>query len=151
MWTIILIILAILYALNPFDLLPDLMLGWGWLDDIVILGLLWRYLYTQKKKRKAFQKYYQGQQRADDFSNEKPGDEKKSRSFNDFGDYSGAWDPYKILGIDRNAPAQEIKRAYRKLAGKYHPDKVEHLGDEFKSLAEKRFKDIQKAYDELRD
>ena len=46
-------------------------------------------------------------------------------------------------------PYDILKHAYRLLAGKYHPDKVAHLGDEFKALAEKRFKEIQKAYQEL--
>ncbi|MEJ2219960.1 MAG: J domain-containing protein, partial [Desulfobacterales bacterium] len=61
----------------------------------------------------------------------------------------GEWDPYRVLGIDRSASIEEIKHAYRDLAGKYHPDKLEHLGDEFKVLAETRFKDIQQAYQEL--
>ncbi|HUT69368.1 MAG TPA: DnaJ domain-containing protein [Desulfatiglandales bacterium] len=42
-----------------------------------------------------------------------------------------------------------MKNAYRKLANKYHPDKVDHLGDEFRVLAEQRFKEIQEAYQEL--
>jgi len=58
-------------------------------------------------------------------------------------------DPYEILGVNRHASESEIKNAYRKLANKYHPDKVNHLGDEFKSLAEKRFKEIQEAYQKL--
>jgi len=58
-------------------------------------------------------------------------------------------DPYDILGVSKQASASEIKNAYRKLANKYHPDKVDHLGDEFKSLAEKRFKEIQEAYQKL--
>ena len=37
-----------------------------------------------------------------------------------------------------------------KIVSKYHPDKVEHLGDEFKVIAEKRFKEIQQAYQELK-
>ena len=147
MWTVILIILAILYALNPFDILPDLMVGWGWLDDIVILGLLWRYLHAQKKKREAAQKYYQSQRKTGDYSRANANNEQQSSA--DSGDSAGVWDPYEILGIDRNASQEEIKRAYRQLAGKYHPDKVEHLGEEFKALAEKRFKDIQQAYSEL--
>jgi len=39
MWTILLIILAVLYILSPYDLLPDFMIGWGWIDDIVIAGV----------------------------------------------------------------------------------------------------------------
>jgi DnaJ like chaperone protein len=54
-----------------------------------------------------------------------------------------------VLGIERSASVEEIKHAYRELASKYHPDKLEHLGEEFKVLAEKRFKEIQQAYQEL--
>ena len=149
MWTVILIIMALVYALNPFDILPDLIVGWGWLDDIVILGLLWRYLHAQKKKREAAQRYYQNQGRAR--GNRRTNDDGEQQQRSDSGDSAGVWDPYKILGIDRNASQEEIKSAYRQLAGKYHPDKVTHLGEEFKALAERRFKDIQKAYDELRN
>jgi DnaJ like chaperone protein len=149
MWTVILIILALVYVLNPFDILPDLIVGWGWIDDIVIMGLLWRYLLAQWKKRAATQQYYQNQRRTSDKSRTDNMGEQTSGS--DSGNSTGAWDPYKILGIDRNASQEEIKRAYRQLAGKYHPDKVTHLGEEFKDLAEKRFKDVQKAYEELKN
>lgn len=149
MWKIIIIVLALLYVLNPYDILPDLMVGWGWLDDLVILGFLWRYLYSLKKKREAFQQYQQASQNAHAKNRGDPHNEKASQT--DSGNYSGAWDPYKTLGIDRSASPEDIKRAYRNLAGKYHPDKVEHLGEEFKILAEKRFKDIQRAYEELGD
>jgi len=54
-----------------------------------------------------------------------------------------------VLGVPRDATQEEIKKAYRQLANKYHPDKVEHLGDEFKKLAETRFKEIEAAYREL--
>ena len=150
MWKIILIVLALLYALNPFDLLPDVILGWGWLDDIVILGLLLRYLYTQKKKREAFQKYYQNSRTAHNDYHSQTDSQNDSRTYTRTADFAGTWNPHKVLGIKPGASQDEIKHAYRQLAGKYHPDKVEHLGDEFKELAEKRFKDIQKAYEELK-
>ena len=145
MWKIIFIVFALLYALNPYDILPDLIVGWGWLDDIIILGLLWRYLYAQKKKREAFQKDHQNKGNAHGDSGGNSYNHKGSSSDTS----SGAWDPYQILGIDRNASPEDIKHAYRHLAGQYHPDKVMHLGEEFKTLAEKRFKDIQRAYSEL--
>jgi len=53
---------------------------------------------------------------------------------------------YEILGVEKNASDQEIKRAYRKLAQKYHPDK--HKGDK---KAEAKFKDINEAYQTLSD
>ena len=52
-------------------------------------------------------------------------------------------DYYAILGVEKNASAEEIKKAFRKLASKYHPDKKE--GDEAK------FKEISEAYAVLSD
>jgi molecular chaperone DnaJ len=55
-------------------------------------------------------------------------------------------DPYKVLGVDRKSPDEEIKKAYRKLARRYHPDR--NPGDE---QAEERFKEVQEAYSILSD
>lgn len=150
MWTILLIILAVLYILSPYDILPDLMIGWGWLDDIVILGFLLRYFYKRKKKREAFQKYYHNSKKADAAGNRTSANNQSRKHTSDGYSSPSHWDPYQILEIERGASQETIKRAFRQLAGKYHPDKVEYLGDEFKALAEKRFKEIQRAYEELR-
>ena len=56
---------------------------------------------------------------------------------------------YKILEITKNATNQEVKKAYRKMAKKYHPDKVRHLGEEHQKGAEDKFKRIQKAYEAI--
>lgn len=55
-------------------------------------------------------------------------------------------DLYKIIGVDKSASAEEIKKAYRKLARKYHPDANPDNKD-----AEARFKEISQAYDVLSD
>lgn len=53
-------------------------------------------------------------------------------------------DPYEILGIPRNASEEEIKKAYRNLSRKYHPDA--NLNNPNKGEAEEKFKEVQKAY-----
>jgi DnaJ like chaperone protein len=57
---------------------------------------------------------------------------------------------YKVLEITPAATDEEIKAAYRKMAVKYHPDKVEHLGPEVRKSAEDKFKQLQVAYDEIK-
>lgn len=59
-------------------------------------------------------------------------------------------DPYKVLGIDQSASDDEVKKAYRRLAMKYHPDKVESLGEEVKRNSEAQFRQINEAYEQIR-
>jgi len=57
---------------------------------------------------------------------------------------------YKILEIDRTATDEEVKKAYRKMAVKFHPDKVHHLGPEFQEDAQEKFKKINEAHEAIR-
>ena len=63
--------------------------------------------------------------------------------------YNQSDNAYKILEIDKTATVDQIKRAYRKMVMKYHPDRVEHLGEEHKQGAEAKFRQVQKAYEQL--
>lgn len=56
-------------------------------------------------------------------------------------------DPYKVLGIERNATDDEVKKAYRDLVKKYHPDK--YASSDLKDLASEKLKEINAAYDEI--
>ena len=55
--------------------------------------------------------------------------------------------PYEVLGVSRNASIDEIKRAYKELSRKYHPDS--YVGNPLSSLAEEKFKQVQEAYDAI--
>lgn len=57
---------------------------------------------------------------------------------------------YKILGIEESATDDEVKRAYRKMAVKFHPDKVSQMGEEFQKGAKEKFQKIQEAYEAIK-
>lgn len=57
---------------------------------------------------------------------------------------------YQILEISPDATDDEVKKAYRNLAKKYHPDRVAHLGDDMRKAAEEKFSRLSQAYDNIR-
>ena len=63
--------------------------------------------------------------------------------------YNSSDNAYKVLEIDKNASVDDIKKAYRKMAKKYHPDRVIHLGKEHQKGAEEKFRQVQAAYEQL--
>jgi len=56
---------------------------------------------------------------------------------------------YKILGLESGVSIAEVKKAYRKLALQYHPDRVAYLGKEYAEVAEEKFKAINEAYEKV--
>jgi DnaJ like chaperone protein len=57
---------------------------------------------------------------------------------------------YKILEIEPSASDEEVKKAYRRMAMKFHPDKVIHLGDDFQKAANEKFQSVNKAYENIK-
>ncbi|MDO4554785.1 MAG: J domain-containing protein [Lachnospiraceae bacterium] len=56
-------------------------------------------------------------------------------------------DPYEVLGVERGASEEEVKKAYRKLSRKYHPDA--NINNPHKDQAEAMFKEVQQAYEQI--
>lgn len=65
-----------------------------------------------------------------------------------FYDDTGA--AYQILEIEKNASDDEVKKAYRNMAKKYHPDRLQHLGDTHREAAEAKFRSVQDAYEKIK-
>ena len=63
--------------------------------------------------------------------------------------YKSQSNAYKILEIEKGSTPQAIKKAYRKMAKKFHPDKVQHLGEAHQKGAEEKFRRVQEAYEQL--
>lgn len=139
---ILLIVLVLIYIFNPYDILPDFLPFAGWLDDTALLALLLYYLRTGRSIfsffRRARPAFQQTTSRVDGHENGKTSDAGKSKS------------PHDILGVEKGASQEEIRAAYRKAVQAYHPDHVAHLGPELRELAQKKFVEIQKAYEILR-
>ncbi len=139
MLRLLLILAAVLYSLSPIDILPDYHIPvLGYLDDVAVWFLLWKIFARLNRRMETFQNV----RGAGNGSFQQEDTEERQHT-------AAPRSPHEILGVSAMATVDEIKQAYRQLAAQYHPDKVTHLGEEFKTLAEKRFKEIQEAYQEL--
>ncbi len=130
------IIVGLIYLVSRIDLIPDVFFPWGWVDDGIVLLLIYRKLVRMARRdRTAAGDHFNSRERFEDQGRSDSASEDR--------------DPYAVLELTPPADQQEIRAAYLKLANQYHPDKVAHLGKEFQELAEKRFKEIQQAYQHL--
>ena len=59
-------------------------------------------------------------------------------------------DYYEILGVGKSASDDEIKKAFRKLAVKYHPDKVSQMGEDVQKAAKEKFQKLNAAYETIK-
>ncbi len=149
---IVLILIGIAYIISPVDIIPDFMVPFlGFLDDGLVMAIIY-YLIRYGtlppfllKKQKPFQT---------DNDQKSYGFDPKGRNFGttekkENSEQIRPKSPYDILGIRAGASKEEITVAYKKAVKKYHPDKLSHLGEEFSSLANEKFLEIQRAYDAL--
>ena len=153
-WVILIVILVLVYIISPIDGIPDMIPFLGWIDDTFLVGLLAYYLrygrlpgFMSWVNRLFFKKSGGGSgfRTGDSFKQERYDQSRAEKGPDDYKD------PYEILGVAPGASPEEIQAAYRAAAQQYHPDKVAHLGEEFQELAQKKFVEIQEAYDFLSD
>lgn len=74
--------------------------------------------------------------------------ERHNSSFNTHHSTFGK-DPYKVLGISKDATDDEVKKAYRRMAMKYHPDRVAGMSEEMQRNAAEQMKEINEAYEQI--
>ncbi len=129
---LLILIAGLVYIVMPFD--GDFLGVVGWIDDIFVAGLT--IYFAVQALRKQF-RAGPGRRRGPRRAQAPPTAEDIPQ------------DPYELLGISPDATAQEIKEAYRREMAQYHPDKVQHLGAEFRRLAESKAKAIQDAYERI--
>lgn len=76
--------------------------------------------------------------------------ETEFRSMNAQSNVAAPHRDYEILELTSGASDEDVRMRYRELVKKYHPDKVSHLGPEFKELAERKFKEVAGAYERIK-
>ena len=133
---ILYLVLAIIYFLVPYDLIPDKFGELGHLDDFIVLFIIIGWFFFKPLI-----------------------DELRAKSSNEHNHVNNETKPetstnkvktaYEILQIDEDATKNQIKLAYRKLIKKYHPDLVNQMGDEIQELAKIKTKEINEAYEYL--
>lgn len=63
--------------------------------------------------------------------------------------FKSADNAYKILEIEKSASDEEVKKAFRTMAKKYHPDKLQHMDEAYQKGAEEKFRKVQEAYEQI--
>jgi hypothetical protein len=136
------------------------------LPAIAIAGLLLRRLFMKNFYQKQYQQYQQRQQAGGKTAGSSYGSggtqsQGSSSFYNRFRGWGSGFqqaqtvspekDPYEMLGVDKGAPMDEIKKAYRNKLKKFHPDIVANLklGAEYREMFEEKTREIQRAYEQL--
>ena len=120
--------ICLAYILFPLDLIPDLIPILGRFDDVLALVVTAILLYRRKAR--------DARARSQSGGSVPP-------------PAALSLEPHQVLGVERGAGPEEIRRAYRELLAQYHPDKVAHLGPELRETAHRKTLEIRKAYETL--
>jgi hypothetical protein len=136
------ILIALLYIISPVDAIPDFLPGLGWLDDLIVLGILAWVLIARQRGRSPWDVFRGRMGGGWTHRSSGPRPEDLTTDFS-------TMDMYALLDVSPSASPEEIKAAYKRAVARYHPDKVAHLGKEFQELAHKKLLAIQQAYEIL--
>lgn len=164
---LVLVLLGLAYLISPADLIPDLLVPWvGWIDDSLIIwtiyylirhGELPWFLFKKKTGKTILGKPAGSGQRSSGPKSDQTSrrNNKKTSGRDAPGNNTGGQTPkprsaHEILGVAPDASWPRIQAAYKEKIKQYHPDKLSHLGEEFSTLANKKFLEIQAAYGELK-
>ena len=152
-----------------------LMIGLGWYLEFVLLALSYilggvlylasfvlvglgarEFVTTRRRVKDAFSNEWQRQSagrnsRDDDetFSDKQRRQQREGDAAGSRHEASASFDPWHVLEIARDATREEIHNAFREQMKRYHPDRVSHLGEELREVAERKTKDINRAYQML--
>lgn len=132
------LVAGLAYLLWPWDLAMDFLGFVGWIDDLIVSVLA---VYMAVKALRAQLRAARGGPRPRREGPRPPAAQDESGPEPE--------DPRAILGLEADASPEEIRDAYRREMSKYHPDKVAHLGEDLRTVAERRTKLIQRAYEDL--
>ena len=144
-------------------ILPDPIPGEEYLlPAIAVIGLLIRWL-TKNQYQQQYQQYKKQHSQGGGTAGgqSQTGSQSSSSFYNRFGSWGAGFqqpqsppstkDPYELLGINKGASMEKIKKAYRDNLKKFHPDVVENLklGPEYREMFEEKTREIQKAFEQL--
>jgi len=136
-------ILVILYFVVPVDIFPDFLGLPGRIDDFVVALVGLYYMVANSGKSRGPAAGGPGERTAADPN-------RKKRGSAGVGDPETGTpappDPYDVLGVPRGATLADVRRVYREKLLQYHPDRLQHLGREFRELAEEKTRELNEAF-----
>lgn len=148
---IMLILFGLAYLISPVDLIPDLLVPWmGWSDDGLVIWSIYHLIRHGDLPWFMFKRTGKTGQSRTARKTGPAAPSQDSRSGTDTPRPKANPPAHEILGVAADAPWDQIQQAYREKIKQYHPDRLSHLGEEFSTLANEKFLEIQAAYRELK-